>query len=257
MIDRKQVLWGITDDEDKLFLSRMCDLSSKSETTYRIMYSRFLNPKQQMLVTERLSGYTDVAFFGGFDGADRVMAAFIPSEWDEPSYPIVGVEIVPTNKRTYSHRDYLGSLLGLGITRELIGDIIITEKGAVVAVAEEIADFIMMNLSRVASATVKLSVTEDLGIYARENRFKETSATVSSLRLDCVLSAVANKSRLNSASCISEGIVSVNYEIVKNTSHQIKNGDVISLKGFGKAIVETEGNLTKKGRIHISIKKYV
>ena len=240
-----------------MFLSKMCDLAQKAENTGRIMYSKFLNPAQRHLVNDRLSRFSEISFFGGYEDPDRSVAAFKADTWEELRYPVKAIKIVPSSKKQYSHRDYLGSLLGLGITRELIGDIIITEKGAVVAVAEEIADFIMMNLSRVASATVKLSVTEDLGIYARENRFKETSATVSSLRLDCVLSAVANKSRLNSASCISEGIVSVNYEIVKNTSHQIKNGDVISLKGFGKAIVETEGNLTKKGRIHISIKKYV
>ncbi len=257
MIDRKQALWGINDDEDKLFLSRMCDLAQKSENTYSIMYSKFLNPKQQMLVTERISPYTNVVFWGGFEGADRVMAAFVPTEWDEPDYPITGIKAIPTNKRTYSHRDYLGSVLALGITRELMGDIIITDDGAVFVVMRDIADFIMMNLTRVATATVKLSAIGDLSEFSKQTRFKESSVTVSSLRFDCVLSAAANKSRADSASFIEMGLASINYEVVKNTSRQIKSGDVISLKGFGKVIVETDGTLTKKGRIHINIKKYV
>ncbi len=257
MIDRKQILWGITDDEDKFFLSRMCDLAQKAENTYKIMYSKFLNPRQIMLSKERLSPCTHIEYFGGYTDADRCVAAFISSQWEEPEYPMSALRINPTSKRTYSHRDYLGSILALGIDRELTGDIVITEDGAYVFVIEDIADFIMMNLSKVANSSVRISFENDFSKIVANKRFKETSVTVSSLRFDCVLSAAANKSRSVSLSLIEEGSATVNYDVVKNPSVHIKNGDIISLKGFGKVIVETDGLFTKKGRIHLNLKKYI
>ena len=255
MIDRKQVLWGITEDEDKLFLSRMCDLLQRSEDIYKILYTKFLNPRQQLLIKDRLHG--DIRFFGGYEGAERLVAAFVPSEWEEPEFPIAAVKISPTNKRVYSHRDYHGSLLGLGITRELIGDIVVDGSSATVILMEDMADFVMMNLTGVASAKVRITEVKDMAYLASMRSFKESDVTVSSLRFDCVLSAVANKSRSETASLIASGMASVNYDVSKNPSLKINSGDIISLRGFGKALIETDGNLTKKGRIHIKIKKYV
>lgn len=257
MIDKKQILWGITDEEDKFLMSRMYDLAQRAEKTGRIMYSRFLNPGQKMLVKERFAQYDTVSFFGGFKDADRCIAAFIPSQWEEPEYPVTLLKLVPSSRKTYSHRDYLGSVLAMGIDRELTGDIIVTDYGAYMPVMEEISDFIMMNLSRIANSPVKITVEYDNSCIEGVKRFKESSVTVSSLRLDCVLSSVTGKSRSVSASLIDEGLVSVNYDIIKSTSFQVKNADVISLRGYGKFITETDGTLTKKGRIHLNIKKYV
>ncbi len=257
MIDKKQLLWGVTSDDDKLMLSRMCDLAQRAEKTGRYVYSRFLNPGEQMLIESKRSVLGEVSFFGGYDGADRCVASFLGASWDELKYPIRVLKIILSAKKTYSHRDYLGSVLALGIDRELTGDIVVTEDGAYVFVIEDIADFIEMNLFKVASSTVKIVPVDNPEEIVIKRQFKETSATVSSLRFDCVLSAVANKSRSASASLIEEGLASVNYDVVKNTSFQIKDKDVISLKGFGKVIVETDGALTKKGRIHLNFKKYV
>ena len=97
MIDRKQILWGITGSEDKLFLSRMCDLAQKAENTGRIMYSRFLNPGQRQMVCKRLSQYCDVRFFGGYDDADRCVAAFGTSQWEDTCYPIKALKLIPAS----------------------------------------------------------------------------------------------------------------------------------------------------------------
>lgn len=257
MTDRKQVLWGVNSDSDRLFLSRMCDINDKSDLTGRIMHTRFLTPKEQMLISQRQSHFGSVEFFGGYDDAERKIAFFVPNDWEEKPSSITAVRIRPTNKRTYSHRDYLGSLLALGITRELTGDIVTDSDGAVVFVMQEIADFILMNLSRVASASVKTELTDISSDMANTKSFKDISCTVSSMRLDCVLSAVMGKSRAYSSGVIEEGLASVNYEVTKNTTCKIKSGDIISVKGFGKAVISTDEHLTKKGRIHIEVKKYV
>lgn len=257
MTDRKSVLYGTSDDGDRLFLSRMCDLCDRSIKTGLISYSRFLTPKEQMLISDRQIFFGKVSFFGGYDGADRAIAAFIPNDWEETLFPVSYVTIRPTNNRQYSHRDYLGSVLALGITRELIGDIVPAEDGAVMAVLHEIADFVSMNLTKVASASVKVSISEESAFPEGTKTFLNVSSTVSSLRLDCVLSAVLGKSRTHSHELISEGSVNVNYSIVKNTSLILKEGDVISARGSGKFKLETIGNLTKKGRTHIEVKKYI
>lgn len=257
MTDRKNILQGLEDAEDRIFLSHMLDLKEKSEKTQRIMYSSFLTPGQKILAEGRLSSLCDMRFSGGFKDAERVMAAFVPNEWDEEDYPFCGLEIKNLGKRELTHRDYLGSILRLGISRSLVGDIAVSEDGATVVISRDIADFILMNLSKVGSSGVRLGLLEKERVGDIVRNFKVSSVTVSSMRFDCVLSAATGKSRSAVSSLISEGIAEVNYTAEKNTSRLIKSGDVISLRGFGKFIAETDLATTKKGRIHVNIRKYI
>ena len=255
MADRKKILWGITDNEEKLFLSKMCDIAEKSEVSHKVMFSRFLNPGERMLIETRMADDFDISFFGGYDDAERTIAAF-GKAWVDIEYPLCAVKIECRGKKALSHRDYLGSVLSLGIKREHVGDILVKGTDALMFLTEEISDFVTMNLNRIASQTVKIFVTEDLSQFETQRRFKEADVTVSSMRLDCVLSAVMGSSRSQSVSVIEEGLCTVNYSAVKNVRTQIKNGDIIAVRGFGKFVIETDNVLTKKGRIHIKIKKY-
>lgn len=257
MTDRKGILWGITDEEDRIFLSRMCDLCDRSIKTGLISYSRFLSPREQRLISERQIFFGNINLWGGCDEADRRIVAFVPNDWEEVSFPISYVCVKNTSGRQHTHRDYLGSVLGLGITRELTGDIAVDGDRAVMAVLTEIADFIAMNLTKVASSSVRTDILDSCDGFKNTRKFTDVSSTVSSLRLDCVLSAVLNKSRTHSQELISDGSTSVNYDIVKNTSLILKEGDVISVRGSGKFILQNIGNLTKKGRTHIEVKKYI
>lgn len=254
MADRKKILWGITDSEEKLFLSKMCDIADRSEIASKVMFSRFLNPKEQLMIKSRMGMDFSVNFFGGYSDAERAVAAFGD---DEVSYPITALLIEAKGKRALTHRDYLGSVLSLGIKREHIGDILIKDSGAVMFVTDEISDFIVMNLSRIGNTPVKISVTENLSEFDTNHHFKETDVTVSSMRFDCVLSAVAGTSRTRSSELIDEGLCMVNYAVTKNSRLQIKDGDIISVRGFGKFVIQTDSRLTKKGRIHIKVKKYI
>ena len=257
MKDKEQILFGIEDSEDRLLLSHMCDLFNRSRKTGQIVYSKFMTPKQALIVNERFGTICDVRLCGGFDGAERCMAAFVPNEWEELSYPFCGIDITNTGKKELSHRDYLGALLSLGITRDKAGDIVITPKGAVAIVCSDIADFVVQNLTKVASCGVRLAVVDDVSQITIERKFADSSHTVSSMRLDCIVSAATGKSRSGSVSIIAEGLVSVNYAPDKNVSRQLKDGDVLTIRGFGKMIVNTDMALTKKGRIHINLRKYV
>lgn len=256
MLNKKQILWGITDNEDKLFLSKMCDNAIRSFNSGRIIFSKFLNPGQKLLVENRFSNEIPISFFGGYKDAERTIAAF-GYDNDEILFPVRAVKITTKNKHVYSHRDYLGSLLSLGITRELLGDIVILDSYAVIFCTEEISEFIINNLTRIASTGVTLEYINDLSILDIRKNFKDLSLTVSSLRFDCILSAVCGKSRSEITNLIGQGLATINYSVVKNTSAHIKHGDVLSLRGFGKMIVETDNSVTRKGRIHINVKKYI
>lgn len=256
MIDRKKLLSSVALDEDKLLLARLCDLCQKAESSGRRMYSKFLNPGEIMLAKEKFSFVSHLDFFGGYEGADRCVAAFGDSSWDMTPYPISILKISPLGKKEYTHRDYLGSLLSLGIERELLGDIVMSDGSAFVFALSDICDFISMNLLKIASSPVKISFEKELPKELGDLRFETVSATVSSLRLDSVVSAITKKSRAVSSDLISQGKVSLNYKEETSSSKQIKDKDTVAVRGFGKAIIETSGNLTKKGRIHINIKKY-
>lgn len=255
MADRKKILWGITDDEERLFLSKMCDIAEKSEVSHKVMFSRFLNPGERMLIESRMADDFSFSFFGGFDDAERTIVAF-GNAWEDIEYPLCAVKIECRGKKALSHRDYLGSVLSLGIKREHVGDILVKDTDALMFLTDEISDFVLMNLNRIASQTIKIYVTDDLSQFETQRRFKEADITVSSMRLDCVLSAVTGRSRSQSVSLIEEGLCNVNYSTVKNVRAQVKDGDIIAVRGFGKCVIETDNALTKKGRIHIKIKKY-
>ena len=256
MKDKKTILFGITNDEDRSFMSHMYDLYAKSEKTARTMYSRFLSPGQRLMCETRFAPFCNVSFFGGYDGAERVMASFGSSGTPEENYPLCGVRIETKGVKELTHRDFLGSLLSLGISRELVGDIIIEGKTAIVFACEDIADFLTMNLNRVGRAPASLSVLYDLSDIQVQREFKETYATVSSLRLDAVLAAAFHRSRSECARLIEEGLANVNYSVQKSVSYPVKDGDIISLRSYGKFELSTDRSLTKKGRISVIIKKY-
>lgn len=259
MVSRKQILFGINDADDKNFLSLMCDRADRAIASGRRIYSRFLSPREQLYVTERFSTDVEVIANGGYDGAERRIVCFSPFDTYETEFDfrIVPLVIRTKNRAVLSHRDYLGSVLSLGIKRELVGDIVICDDCAVVFCHSEISDYIMFNLTRIANLTVTVDEADASGLTLPERRFEERSLTVSSMRLDCVLSAAANKSRTVSAELIERGMVCVNYDEVKNASRTVMDGDVISVRGIGKMLIHTDMSLTKKGKYHIEVSKYV
>ncbi len=259
MTDRKQALFGLVTPEDKTFMSQMCDKSDRAEKTHSAVYTKFLAPREQNLISERLGRFVDIESFGGYDGSERNIMCFYPKDefWGYIEFPISVLRITATNKKVYSHRDYLGAILSLGIKRELTGDIITCDTCAYVFCHSEIAQYILYNLEKIANARVLVEQCSPNEVEAPQRSFKQKDDTVASLRIDCVISAALNMSRGNSLEAVKRGIVTHNYEAVTSASAIVGDGDVISVRGHGKFVVETDGTLTKKGRYHIHIKRYI
>ncbi len=261
MINRQTALFGLNTPEDKTLVSSMCDKAEKSIFSGVTMFTKFLSPREVKMATDRLSQFVKVDIFGGYSGAERCVAAFSDLEYGEDipvyMYPIQAIVIKTKNKTVYSHRDYLGSLMNLGISRDLMGDIVICEDSVVVFCLEEIADYIMYNLTKVSNTGVILEKCEADKIVLPEKQYKIFLKTVASLRLDCIVSACINKSRSTSAEYIERGLVTCDYEVVKNVSYQVSDKSTLSVRGYGKFLIEAGDGLSKKGKIKLSIKQYI
>lgn len=254
MINKNTIISTSDSDEIRLCLSKACDAYTKSLFSGRCLFTKFLTPLEAREISMRFpKGEVDISFFGGYDGAERTVASF---GRQNEEYPLCALEIVQKGKIALSHRDYLGSVLSLGIKRELVGDILVKDDGAVLFCLEEIADYISDNLTKIANSGVSVSRCNDDDAKNMERNFEKRSSTVSSLRLDAVVASAISKSRGVAAELIGRSLVSHNYKEATSVSQGVKDNDVITVRGFGKYLINTDEKLTKKGRIHIDISKY-
>ena len=159
--------------------------------------------------------------------------------------------------KNLSHRDFLGAILNLGIKRECIGDIYVFEKEAYFFVTPEVKEFVRLNLTKVGNIGVNIMEVTFDKVKVPELKFEEVKFSVQSLRLDSVISGIFNESREKMNLKIREGIVLLNYLVCENTSEDIKEGDIISIRGYGKAVVYEIGGLTRRGKTFVIARKFV
>lgn len=250
--------------EDKLFLSKLLDKAIKSEDTGSIMHSDFLDPYQKSIAEKAFAVDKDInyIFNGGYAGAEREIVVFCPNNMsvnDHSNFniPIKVLEITSRKMENLSHRDFLGALMGLGIKREKIGDILLEEGICRVIVINEIADYIKFNLDKIGKTRVDIEIKSIDEIQYREKRFKEINSTVASLRLDSIASVGFGISRSKIAEYIKAEKVNINWEKTASLTKQVQEGDTISIRGKGRVVLEKVGGLTRKGRIGIQLKKYI
>lgn len=249
--------YNLNSPEDKKWLSRLLDLANSCETKKTPKFTDFCDIHLLSIAKASLKdSFVLHSFWGGFDDSERQMVGFFPDylEPDSSLFPISLLKI--KGAKGSSHRDFLGSFLGLGITRDCIGDILVCDDSCFVFVHSKIAEFILYNLNKVGKNHVTVSLEEDLSVLP-ERKFEEIFGTVSSVRLDSIVSLFTKKSRGDSQDLISSERVFLNGVAVTNNSASLKTGDVISVRGFGKMRLGTLGPETKKGRIRVTLYKYV
>lgn len=217
-------------------------------------FSEFLNLQEQSVLANT---YLPCVKFGGYENAERVVAGF-GENVTVGDFPIALLEISPVMQKfadRLSHRDFLGALMNLGIKRELLGDIIVKDNIGYLFCLEHIKDYIIGSVDRIKHTTVTVREIESLPDNAVSVP-TEYEKIVSSLRIDAVISAVYNLSRNDSAKLFAQEKVFVNSRQVNSPSYQLKDGDIISLRGFGRFIFDKALRSTKKDRLVISIQKY-
>ncbi|MGI6308886.1 MAG: RNA-binding protein [Dethiobacteria bacterium] len=225
----------------------------------------FTDPRQQEIARELLRSYPEVkcSFFGGYPEAERVKicltSSSLPSSKEEEQVSCLVLKgDFPAG--VLNHRDFLGALLGLGIKREMIGDIIYQGTGkAYVLLAKELATFVRLNLNKTGRFNVEAEELEldilKTGLAPR--RIKEIKGTVASMRLDAVSGLGFGLSRSKIAPLIRGEQVKINHQVVKQPSKSIQEGDMISLAGRGRIEVVEELGESRKGRIHLLIHRII
>ncbi len=244
---------------EDLLKKRILELRKRAEFTYRTEFTEFLTLSEIETAKAVLSGVNH-SFYGGVSGAERQMLCIAPEDFPitPELFPIAGLFISPKSPKfaeELSHRDVLGSVLGLGLERSVIGDIYLKNNEAYLFCAEHIASFLTEQLTTIRHTKV-VCKTAPVG----ENEFKpevrEITRTVSANRIDAVAAAAFGVSRSLTAAAISGGKVFINGRETVSPSAQVKEGDVISFRGEGKARLKEIGGLTKKGRLSIILERY-
>lgn len=243
--------------EERLFYARVDDTVQISERTSKSKYMGFLSLEQSAAAKAYLEKRNvRYGFFGGYDDAQRVMLGCFPDWVSVEEYPITAVTLSYRKADKLTHRDFLGSLMGLGLTRESVGDILIGDGKAVVFLSEDIADYVISQLSKIGRTGVT-ALKGFKGELPESSKLSEFSTTVASLRLDCVVSALAGFSRNEANDKIGQGTVSVNSFITEKNTLTVKEGDVIAVRGKGKYIIGSLDGRTRKDRVVLNYKKYV
>ena len=233
--------------------SRILDRIKIYQNKNEISATSFLDPREifeYQNLYEKVPHYLD----GGFEKAERKILVVGKDEKDCNDDFIVIIQIV--SNKSLSHRDVLGSILGTGIKREVVGDIIIKDNIANVFISKEISKYVIQNLESVGREKVKVSFIKENQIIEVTDNTKEINVTVASLRIDSAISACYGVSRELSAELIKNAKVNLNYKEVLNASKPIKQGDLISVRGYGRfEILDILGE-TKKSRVRVKLKVY-
>lgn len=251
--------------KDELTIAKIEDKIDQCRDGWYVTATGFLDSHEQALAGKAVMHAAGVRtlMYGGYGDAERRMLVCIPADLpisdEEAVDGIVSVLRVkkPAISRSLSHRDYLGSILGLGIERRLIGDILVRDDGADIIIIPEASEFLLREYRQAGRTEVKTEEVSIGDLIIPDQRCEMIRDTVSSVRLDSVISSAFRLSRSNAAEAIRSGLVSVDHAECLKTDLKVEEGAVLTVKGKGKAVLEEIGSESKKKRTWIRIRRYM
>lgn len=250
------------DKELQLLQKRLLELAERSYNNNIYTFTPFLGLSEQQAFYEvqRDVAYAGYGMEGGSPLCERRMIRFGSPETlgYEEAYPIQCLKIEPMTPKFaehLTHRDFLGAIMNLGIERSTVGDIFVEDKEAIVFCQDSIADYLTENLEQVRRTRVKCAVSE-VAEQLRSPVTEQVSLSVSSVRIDTVISKLYNIARSQSMELFRAGRVYVNGRITENNSYTLKNGDTVTARGFGRFIYTGELGETRKGKVRINVDAY-
>ncbi len=261
-MDRQALLKSVPEGEERLLFAKALDRAIFAIKRREPAFTDFMDVAKCARFRERLRGIRglEVTLFGGAADCERQMMGFFTEALAAEAFPIQAIKIRRKSRKfgqaNLSHRDYLGSLLGLGIDRGKTGDILVAEEAAVCFVTEEIAPYITATLTQV-SKTAVIAEEADTAADIPERQTETRRLTVASLRLDAVASEAFRLARGKTQTLIGAEKAQVNWNIITNTSYLLREGDLVSLRGFGRFRIRTVCGKTKKDRIGLEIEHYI
>lgn len=266
MLERQNLIAALAETrEDQLLLARAWDRLGAGETRNIPAATGFLTGREQLLVTKLCAraGLRPPVFFGGYDGAERAVAVYIPDYLEPEDYlrgeegPVAALRATWSRFDRLSHRDFLGSLMGQGVKREVLGDLLPGEGSCDILVLRDMAGYLCRELRQVGRATVE---TVEIGLRelaVPERKVQRIADTVASLRLDSILASGFRQGRSKAAELIRAGRVELRHVPTLKPDAIVGEGDVISARGLGKLRVAEVRGQTKKGRVSVVLERYL
>lgn len=249
-------------ETEELLKKRFRELARKCYQNNQYAFTGFLSLADLSCFyeIEKEVSYVPYTIWGGSENCERVMIRFGSEEelGYEEAFPIVCIEVKPLAEKfadALSHRDFLGALMNLGIERSTLGDILIVDNTGYLFCVENMAEFIIENLVKVKHTTVRSGRAKEMPALEDKDK-QEIKIQISSERIDGVLAKVYKLARSEAAELFRQKRVFVNGRLCENNSQQLKNGDVVSARGYGKFAYTGQQSVSKKGKMNAGILYY-
>ena len=267
-MNKQELLKDYRKQEDKICLSQVLDKIEFSKTREKIENTDFLDMYQISLVENflRKIKFENYKLYGGYEESERKILIIYPEKYNESMLEknyskmlkVVRVSLPEEEKGKYTHRNYLGGIVKLGLKREKVGDILVSDDGADIVVVDDFAEILkqeLPNLTRFEKSEITIEAIKN--IRKKEIKLEEIKIIVPSLRLDNIVSDLAKTSRNKAAQIINQERVFVNGQNETKLSKQIKLQDIITIRGKGRFVVKEFAGTTRSGRTIVVIEKYV
>lgn len=263
----KIVINKYKNEKERLLISKLIDKIRFCETKNKIQTTDFLDEIEQKLIENFLESQKIYNYFytGGFEEAERKILIIYPKKLENIvnnvnlNEYIKSIQIKLPNEMygQYSHKNYLGGIMKLGISREKIGDILVYDKGADILVMPEMLKFLITNIpSLTRFRKSKIEQIELENLRKIEINMQTIKITVASMRLDNIVSELAKCSRGKSNELLAQERVLLNHEIIQKSSKEVKQNDTITIRGKGRFIIKNIVGNSRRGRIFIEIQKF-
>lgn len=267
-MDKQKILSDYKKQEEKILLAQILDKIEFSKQREKLEYTDFLDMYQTSLVKSFMKkiDFENYILYGGFDNAERNVLIIYPEKYNmtmiEKNYSkiikVIRIVLSEEEKGNYSHRNYLGGIVKLGMKREKVGDILVFDDGADILVKDETADTLKQELGTLTRfENARIEIVELKDIREQEVKLEELNIIVPSLRLDNFVSDLARTSRSKAVQIIDSERVFINGHNETKASKQVKLGDVITIRGKGRFAVKEFSGSTRSGRTVVKVEKYV
>lgn len=267
-MDRTKILSEYKKQEDKILLGQVLDKIDFVRQREKLENTDFLDMYQLSLVSNFLKkiDFTNYIFYGGFEESERKVLILYPEKYNlemvEKNYSkiikIIRINLSEEDYKKYSHRNYLGGIVKIGMKREKVGDILVFDEGADILVKEESSLILKQELGTLTRfENAKFEILNIKDLRKQELKVEEISIIVPSFRLDNFVSDLAKTSRSKAVQIIESERVFINGKCETKVSKQVKSGDIITIRGKGRFVVKEFGGNTRSGRTVVKIEKYV
>lgn len=255
-MDRKK-LQSLFSEIDSTLIGSFCDDIELCQQIDYPVYTKYFYPPQFWSRLNNINEGVEFETVGLNDSCEKRMIGIIPKDFDREflEFPVKYFKIINSSKfKELEHKHFLGTIMSLGIKREILGDLIVKNGVCYGIINEELFDFLVDNLKEIGKTPVKIEEIKFQEIP--ESEFIDIVESVASMRFDVIVSALGNFSRNDGSEKIEAGEVLLNYGVEKEKSRVIKEKDIISIRKKGKFIIESILGETKKGKTRILAKKF-